>query len=139
MVSYPAGALSDRLGRRDLLLLSFAIFLATYLGFALATNLVLIGSLFVLYGAFQGIFRAAGKALASDLVPPALRAGGIGWYNATVGVTGLVASTAAGLLWDRVGHAALFLLGAVFALVGGVALLLLVPNKGPSNGLASSR
>ena len=90
LVSYPAGALSDRLGRRDLLLLSFAIFLATYLGFALATNLVLIGSLFVLYGAYQGIFRAAGKALASDLVPAPLRAGGIGWYNATIGVTGLV-------------------------------------------------
>jgi MFS family permease len=131
LVSYPAGALSDRLGRRNLLLLSFAIFLATYLGFALATNLVLIGSLFVLYGAYQGIFRAAGKALASDLVPASLRAGGIGWYNATIGVTGLVASMAAGLLWDRVGHAALFLLGAGFALVGGVALVLLIPNSRP--------
>jgi len=136
MVSYPAGALSDRLGRRNLLLLAFAIFIATYLGFALATNLILIASLFVLYGAYQGIFRAAGKALASDFVPAALRAGGIGWYNATVGVTGLIASTAAGLLWDRVGHGALFLLGAGFAAAGSFALVLLVPNShsNPSQG-----
>ena len=136
LVSYPAGALSDRLGRRNLLLLAFAIFIATYLGFALATNLILIASLFVLYGAYQGIFRAAGKALASDFVPAAFRAGGIGWYNATVGVTGLLASTAAGLLWDRVGHGALFLLGAGFAAAGSFALVLLVPNShsNPSQG-----
>jgi MFS family permease len=129
LVSYPAGALSDRLGRRNLLLLAFAIFIATYLGFALATNLVLIASLFVLYGAYQGIFRAAGKALASDFVPASLRAGGIGWYNATVGFSGLVASTVAGLLWDRAGHAALFLLGSGFAAAGSFALILLVPNR----------
>lgn len=131
LVSYPAGALSDRLGRRNLLVLALGIFLAAYLGFALATDLVLIAILFILYGAYQGIFRAAGKALASDLVPASLRAGGIGWYNATVGLSGLVASTAAGLLWDRVGHAALFLLGAAAAAVGAVALILLVPNRRP--------
>ena len=133
LVSYPAGALSDRLGRRNLLLLAFAIFLATYLGFAFVTALAPIAILFVLYGAYQGIFRAAGKALASDLVPAALRAGGIGWYNATVGFTGLIASTIAGLLWDRAGHGALFLLGAASAVAGGVALVLLVPNQRPDH------
>jgi len=136
LVSYPAGALSDRLGRRNLLLLAFAIFIATYLGFALATNLVLIATLFVLYGAYQGIFRAAGKALASDFVPASLRAGGIGWYNATVGITGLIASIVAGLLWDRASHAALFLLGAGFAAAGGLALMLLVPNQRPHASVA---
>jgi len=137
MVSYPAGALSDRLGRRNLLLLAFAIFIATYLGFALAIRIRFVASLFVLYGAYQGIFRAAGKALASDFVPAALRAGGIGWYNATVGVTGLIASTAAGLLWDRVGHGALFLLGAGFAAAGSFALVLLVPNSHSNPGQGS--
>jgi MFS family permease len=85
LISYPAGALSDRLGRRNVLLAAFAVFFVSYLGFALTRNVVVIGALFVLYGLYQGIFRAVGKALASDLVPDALRASGVGWYSTTVG------------------------------------------------------
>ncbi len=127
LISYPAGFLSDRMGRRDILVLAFAIFLATYLGFALIRNVALIAVLFVCYGLFQGIFRAVGKALASDYVPEQLRASGVGWYNTVVGLCGLVASLVAGWLWDRLGHASVFLFGAAFAVVGGLALLALVP------------
>jgi MFS family permease len=130
LVSYPAGFLSDRLGRRNILLVSFAIFFVTYLGFALSHRLALLGSLFVLYGVYQGVFRAVGKALASDLVPDALRATGVGWYSTTIGLLGLVASVIGGLLWDRVDHAAVFLYGAGCAVVGTVALLALVPSRG---------
>lgn len=133
LISYPAGALSDRLGRRNLLVASFAIFLVAYLGFALTSNVVLIGALFILYGLFQGIFRSAGKALASDLVSAETRASGVGWYSTTVGLSGLVASLVAGLLWDRVGHRAVFLYGAVVAVAGAVALLTLVPAKPASS------
>ena len=59
-----------------------------------------------------------------------LRASGIGWYNATVGLLQLVASVVAGLLWDQVGHAAVFYYGAFFAAVGTVALVLLIPASG---------
>ena len=130
-ISYPAGSLSDRWGRRNILLASFAAFLAAYLGFAVARDALWIAPLFVLYGLHQGIFRSVGKALASDLVPTALRASGVGWYGATVGLLQLAASVAAGLLWDRVGHAAVFYCGAVFAAVGGIGLLLLVPRLEP--------
>jgi MFS family permease len=129
LISYPAGFLSDKLGRRNILLLAFVIFLVTYLSFALTRNVALIAVLFILYGLFQGIFRSVGKALASDYVPEQLRASGIGWYNTTVGLFGLVASLVAGLLWDQVGHAAVFLFGAGFAVVGGIALLALVPEN----------
>ncbi len=129
LISYPAGFLSDRWGRRNILLMSFVIFFFAYLGFALTGNTVLIVALFVFYGLYQGIFRTVGKALATDLVPEHLRASGVGWYNATVGVLGLVASIAAGLLWDHVGHGAVFLYGAAFAVVGGVALLVMLPAK----------
>jgi len=129
LISYPAGALSDRLGRRNILLLSFLIFLAAYLGFALTRNLLLIAGLFVLYGLYQGIFRAVGKALASDFVPDQLRASSVGWYSTTVGLTGLVASLVAGLLWDRVGHAAVFFYGAASAVVGAIASLVLIPSR----------
>src|SRR6266571_5736274 len=126
-ISYPAGFLSDQWGRRNVLLLSFLIFLATYLGFALTQNVVVIAVLFVSYGLYQGIFRAVGKALASDFVPEHLRASGIGWYNTAVGLAGLVASIVAGLLWDHIGHSAVFLYGAAFAAVGCIALPVFIP------------
>lgn len=129
LISYPAGFLSDRFGRRDILLLSFIIFLIAYLGFALTRNVFLIGLLFVFYGLYQGIFRSVGKAFASDFVPEHLRASGIGWYSTTVGLLQLLASVVAGLLWDRVSHEAVFIYGAVFALVGSASLLALIPSK----------
>lgn len=129
LISYPAGFLSDRLGRRNVLLAAFGIFLVTYLGFALSPNVVLIGVLFTLYGLYQGISRAVGKALASDYVPAELRASGVGWYNTIAGLCGLVASLVGGWLWDHVGHTSVFLFGAAFAMIGAVALLVLVPGS----------
>jgi MFS family permease len=129
VVSYPAGYLSDQWGRKNILLLSFAVFLFAYLGFALARNMAVIAVLFACYGAHQGIFRAVGKTLATDFVPEQLRASGIGWYNTTIGLLQLAASIVAGLLWDHVGHRAVFLYGAAFALVGIIALSALVPAR----------
>jgi MFS family permease len=129
LISYPAGFLSDRWGRRNILLASFVIFFVAYLGFALTADVFVLAALFALYGLYQGIFRTVGKALATDFVPERLRASGVGWYNTTVGLLGLVASIAAGLLWDHVGHAAVFLFGAAFAVVGGIALLVMLPAE----------
>src|ERR1019366_9950825 len=86
LISYPAGFLSDAWGRKNILLASFVIFLVVYLGFALTQNIALVAVLFVFYGLDQGIFRAVGKALASDFVPEHLRASGVGWYSTTVGL-----------------------------------------------------
>jgi MFS family permease len=129
LISYPAGSLSDKWGRKNILLASFVIFLIAYLGFALTQNIFLIAALFVFYGLYQGIFRAVGKAFASDFVPEHLRASGVGWYSTTVGLLQLVASVVAGLLWDRIGHAAVFYYGAAFAVVGSMGLLVLIPAK----------
>jgi MFS family permease len=106
----------------------------TYLCFALTHSVLLFGSLFVAYGLYQGIFRTVGKAFASDLVPEHMRAGGVGWYSATVGALQLVASLVAGLLWDRVGHAAVFYYGAFFAFAGCIGVRVLIPaNAGNSH------
>jgi MFS family permease len=134
LASYPAGYLSDHLGRRNVLLLSFLIFLVVYAGFGITTDTGVIGVLFALYGVSQGIFRSVGKALASDLVPAELRASGVGWYTATVGITGLFASIVGGVLWTRVGPHATFFYGAGSALAGSVALVLCVSSrKAPAN------
>jgi MFS family permease len=129
LISYPAGTLSDRFGRRRLMACAMVIFLATYVGFALTRNVIFIGMCFLLYGLHQGIFRSVGKALASDYVAESRHATAIGWYNTSVGVSGLLASLIAGWLWDHAGHPSVFLFGAAFAVVGIAALLVLIPAK----------
>jgi MFS family permease len=107
------------------------IFFIAYAGFALTQQVVWVAAMFVFYGLYQGIFRSVGKAFASDFVPDQLRASAVGWYSATVGLLQLVASIVAGLLWDRVGHAAVFAYGAAFGLVGIMALSLFQPGRAP--------
>jgi MFS family permease len=128
LISYPAGSFSDNWGAKNVLLVSFIVFLISYLGFAVTQNVILIAGFFVFYGLYQGIFRTAGKTMASNFVPDRLRASGIGWYNTTVGLLQLVASLVAGQLWDHVGHVAVFYYGAAFAVVGVLALWLLIPE-----------
>jgi MFS family permease len=129
VASYPAGYLSDHFGRKNVLLIGFVVFLVVYTGFGVTTNTALLAGLFALYGFYQGIFRSVGKSLAADLVPPDLRASGVGWYTATIGVTGLVASVVGGELWVTVGPPATFYLGAASALAGSVALALFAPGR----------
>ncbi|UAY55377.1 MFS transporter [Arachidicoccus terrestris] len=128
LISYPAGHISDKIGRKNMLLLSLLTYIMTYVGFALTKNLWAIGSLFCLYGLYQGIFRSVGKALAADFVPQHLKASGIGWYAATIGLSGLIASNVAGQLWDRVSHEAVFLYGALFACMGFFAFIFFVQS-----------
>jgi len=78
------------------------------------------------------VFRAVGKAFAADFVPSELRASGIGWYTATIGLSGLAASVVGGQLWARIGPSATFLVGAGSALLGSVGLIVLVPKRGPA-------
>jgi MFS family permease len=129
LISYPAGSVSDRWGGKYILLASFVIFLIAYLGFSSTQNVLLIAALSVFYGLYRGIFRAVGKAFAADFVPEHRRASGVGWYSTTVGVLQPVASIIAGLLWDRIGHVAVFDYGAAIAVVGSIGLLALLPGK----------
>jgi MFS family permease len=124
-----AGSFSDRLGRKNVLLASFIVFALSYIGFANAQNVLSLAALFIFYGLYQGIFRAVGKAFASDFVPENLRASAVGWYSSVVGLLQLVASVVGGLLWDRVGHAAVFYYGAIFGLAGSIGLIVLTPKR----------
>ncbi len=139
LISYPAGSLSDQWGRRNLLLASFVIFLIAYLGFALTQSALLIAALFVFYGLYQGVFRAVGKAFASDFVPDELRASAVGWYSTSVGFLDLFASVVAGLLWDRIGHVAVFYYGALFALIGSIGFVFIVPGTRVSQNERQSK
>jgi len=139
LISYPAGSLSDRWGRRNIMLAAFVIFFVAYLGFARIGSVVAIAVLFIFYGLFQGIFRTVGKGFASDFVPELLRASAVGWYSAIVGLLELVASVVAGLLWDHFSHAAVFYYGAVFAIAGSVGLLFIPGKRNGSDAIDSPR
>ena len=128
-ISYPAGSLSDRFGRKPLLIGALTIFAITYAGFAFSRSAVIIGALLILYGLFQGIFRTVGKAYAVDFVPSEMRASAVGWYGTATGIANLVASIVAGILWDKVGHAAVFIYGALFAVIGIAGFSFALPGK----------
>jgi MFS family permease len=122
-VSYPAGVLSDRVGRWPLILVGWAIYAVVYtaLGF---TNAIGIWPLLALYGVYIALTDGVAKALLVDCAPRARRGFALGiYYMATAGTT-LVSSVAAGMLWDRVGSAAAFIAGAIAAVAAiGIALI----------------
>jgi len=128
LISYPVGSLSDRIGRKKLLVLCFAIFALVYLGFALSVNVVLLTFCFVFYGVYSGTYRAVGKTFVTDIVPQEHRASGVGWYSVVAGSTGFIASTVGGWLWTNVAPSATFLYGVIFSVLAIPALLYLVPE-----------
>jgi MFS family permease len=118
----PIGALSDRWGRRGVLLAGFALSAAVYAGFAVATSAWTALALLPLYGVYAGAFGSAGRALVADLAPTEHMAGALGSYQMITGLGGLVASLAAGALWTWVGPVAPFAFGATLS-AGAVVVL----------------
>jgi MFS family permease len=133
LVSTPAGRLSDRVGRRPMLLAGWGLYAAIYLGFALADAPWHTAVLFAAYGAHYGLSVGTAKALVADLVPAARRGAAYGAYSATVGLADLPASLLAGLLWQGLGSwqgfgpAAPFWLGAGLAGIASLGLAIWRP------------
>lgn len=127
-LALPAGALSDRLGRRGVLLLAWAIYGLTYLGFAAATAAWQAWALYALYGLYYAAGEGTAKALVADVVEPDRRGTAYGLYNAAVGLMALPASLLAGWLWDAYGAGAPFAAGAGLALAAAALLATLRPG-----------
>jgi MFS family permease len=103
VISMPAGKLSDRIGRRRIIMAGWALYVLTYLGLAVARSAVHIVILYILYGAYYGLSYGTAKAMVADWVPPQSRGMAYGTYNAVLGLTDLPASLIAGILWSGVG------------------------------------
>jgi len=135
LISTPAGALSDRIGRRKVIVGGWLAYAVIYLGFGLAGAAWQIWALFAMYGIYYGIAEGAGKALVADLVQPAQRGTAYGIYNAAIGLAAFPACLIAGLLWEGVGRwagfgpSAPFLFGAAVSLVAVVLLVVWLPRS----------
>jgi len=124
--STPAGALSDRVGRRPLIVAGWVLYAAVYAGFSRAADPWHAWALFGVYGVVFGLTEGTEKALVADLVPAMRRGTAFGWYQATVGVAALPASIMFGVVWDRYGSPAAFGMGAGLAVVAAVIMSLVV-------------
>ena len=129
IASMPAGAASDRFGRRNLLIIGYAIYAFSYAGFALANAAWLVWPLFALYGLCPAFTDGVSKALAVDTAGKAGRATALGIYFTVVGVSEIAASYIGGLLWDKIDSRATFYFGAAFATIALVLSFALLPTR----------
>ena len=127
-ISTPAGMLSDKLGRKRVILSGWLIYALVYLGFALASPEASwqLWLLFGLYGVYYGLAEGVARAFVADLVPAEKRGIAYGLFHGVVGITLLPASLIAGWLWQAVNPAAPFLFGAALAFLAMIGLLVLI-------------
>ena len=134
LVSGPAGALSDRVGRRRLIVGGWAVYGLIYLGFARVTVGWQAWALMAVYGIYYGLTEGVAKALVADLVPAEKRGTAYGLFNAAIGLTAFPASFIAGILWQGAfgwngfGPGAPFYFGAVMALLACALLVFALPE-----------
>lgn len=134
LLAGPLGALSDKIGRRRLILFGWLAYGLVYLGFAFSQTGWQVWMLFGLYGIYYAATEGVAKALIADLVPEVQRGTAYGLYAAAVGLTALPASLAAGVLWQGIGEwagwgaSAPFFFGAAMSLLAGILFWRLVKS-----------
>ena len=123
------GDLSDRLGRKRLIVSGWILYAAVYAGFAFVTNEISVWVLFLIYGIYFGLAEGAERALVADLVRPDQRGAAYGLYNLAVGLTVLPASLLMGTIWDWKGPTTAFLVSAMIGTFAALLLLVLVRRR----------
>jgi MFS family permease len=112
--AWPAGALSDRVGRFGLLTAGFVILIIADLVLAFAPNVAAVVLGAALWGLHMGLTQGILASLVADTAPPDLRGTAFGMFNLAAGIATVAASVLAGGLWDAVGPQVTFIAGAAF-------------------------
>lgn len=132
--STPGGVLSDRLGRKPVIVVGWMVYAVVYLLFGHASDAWHLWVLFAIYGVYFGLTEGVERALVADLVPVARRGAAFGWYNLAIGLGALPASVIFGAIYDRFGAVTAFTVGAAAALAASVGLWIVVPSPSRPHG-----
>lgn len=141
LVSTPAGALSDRIGRRRLIIGGWLVYALIYFGFGLAQSMWQIWVLYIAYGLYFGLAFGTANAMVADLVPENMRGVAYGTYHAVIGLLAFPSSLIAGFLWQGVGPwgglgpSAPFIFGGALAFVAALLMAFWMPK--PPRGVVS--
>lgn len=115
--SYPAGVISDRIGRKKTIIFGFLIYAVTYTFLALNNRTALLWPIFIMYGLYYGFTEGNLRAYVADLTSPEHRGTIFGIYHTIVGIILLPANLLMGYLWQRFGFGIALLTGAIFSLI----------------------
>lgn len=121
----PSGMLSDKIGRKKVLIMGYLVFAVMCIGFAFSSSLISLIILFGSYGVFYAMIEGNQRAFASDFAPEHLRASGLGAFHTCIGIGALTGSVVAGILWTYMNPSAAFVFGAGMAFVAVGMLVLL--------------
>ncbi|MEO0091632.1 MAG: MFS transporter [candidate division WOR-3 bacterium] len=126
MLSFPIGRLSDKIGRKKILIIGYLIYGLVYLGFAVIVSPSLLWLLFGIYGFYSAFTEGIEKAFVSDIAQPELRGTIIGLHSTLVGIGLLPASLIAGALWQAFGASAPFFFGGALGIISAVGLIFII-------------
>ena len=129
------GSLSDRIGRKPLIVGGWLLYAAVYLAFGIAHTAWQAWVLFAVYGVFYGMTEGTEKAMVVDIVPSQRKGTALGWYNLAIGIGALPASLIFGAIWDRAGAPGAFMFGAAMAFVASIGMMLVGPSSGQQQRL----
>jgi len=128
VLSVPLGKLSDRIGRKNLLVPGYIAFALCYLGFAFAGTQASMTAVFVLYGVYTAMITGVERAFVAEISPHTLKGTMLGFHSTVSGIALLPASIIAGLLWDTFGAAVPFVFGASMAGIAALILIVFMKN-----------
>jgi len=127
--SYPAGVISDRIGRKKTIVFGFLIYTITYSALAFNNKVLLLWLIFVIYGLYYGFTEGNVRALVADLTLVEHRGTIFGIYYTVVGITLLPANLIMGYLWQRYGFNIALLIGAGLSFISAILLIIFVKTQ----------
>jgi MFS family permease len=131
--SIPGGSLSDRMGRRRMMVIAWMVYGFVYIGFAFASKAYHIWLLFFIYGLFFGLSEGTERAWVADLVEESKRGTAYGTYHFFIGMATLPASLLMGLIWKTAGVTWAFSWGAMMALIAALFAMILMRDRQTEN------